>query len=56
MTERDWMEKANDVLGEYDISMTMGMSGRADYWSARPDICAFGQNFPGGHRHVLFRL
>ena len=38
MTERDWMEKANEVLGEYDISMTMGMSGRVDYWARRPDI------------------
>lgn len=53
MTERDWMEKANEVLGEYDISMTMGMSGRVDYWARRPDIYAFGQNFPGGYRHIL---
>lgn len=40
-------------LTENGISITVGMSGRRDYWAKRPRYVAFGQTFDGGYRHIL---
>ena len=41
-----------DLQGN-NLSATEGRSGRLDYWAKRTKFEAFGEVFPGGHRHVL---